>query len=383
MSLKRSLAWVFFPSILLLGGIKAGSREFPIGIFSAGDPTEANFRYVKELGFDYVHRYGLASRDEKTVQAYMDMAGKTGLKVMLDISGPLRGLAAGKISDTRALAEVGAMLRRWKDHRALGFWYLYDEPNDAMPPETLMKFHALVKRETPHIPDAIAMAWIKNWDKWMQCADIIMPDFYPVRNEEFPKAMLNNQPIFFGAVGKRCDTMIPIVQCFGFPRYPNATELRYILFSTLPQKSSGLFFWSYWRSRFQPLSKHTKLQPDYLENTLKPILADFRQCVRRIGPVERVRFVPSLADKRYSSRQVLLGVWRKGGKTFIVLINNWPEERDLSIPLRPHVIDAGLRPICSTRPIPDLAAAGGTLQLHALPWETFIWETVERTDGAE
>ncbi len=69
-----------------------------------------------------------------------------------------------------------------------------------------------------------------------------MPDYYPVRRAEFPKSMLNHQAEFFGKVSEKCDCMIPIVQCFGFPRYPNEIELRYIMFSTLPQRSGGLIF---------------------------------------------------------------------------------------------------------------------------------------------
>lgn len=369
----QTLAVLMAPAFLVGEAKAASPLDFPIGIFSAGNPTEQNFRYVKALGFDYVHRYGLAAHNEKTVRAYMDMAGKCGLKVMLDISQPLRRMTDKKSTEAEALAEVRTMVARWKDHKALGFWYLYDEPGPSLPPRMLMKFHRAIKEITPDIPDAIAVCWIKNWDQWTRCADIIMPDFYPVRKEVFPKSMLNNQAEFFGKVERTGGHMVPIIQCFGFPRYPNTTEMRYMMYSTLTQNARGLFFWSYWRSRYQTITKDAKLRPSYLEETVKPALLEFKRCVELVKPVAKALHPPNLTNALYSSRQLLVGVWRKNDRSIVIAINNWPEDRDLSIPLTPYVSDAELRPLFSTRDIPGLKARKGTVKLRATPWETFVW----------
>ena len=354
--------------------------DFPIGIFSAGGPSEKNFNYIKSLGFDYIHRYTLADNKEKFIQKYLDTAQKCHLKVMFDVSGPLRKLNKGKITEQQAIEKFKADIERWKNHPAIGFWYIYDEPNrPGMAPERLMKFHKIVKKETPNIPDAIAICWIEHWWEWTKCADIIMPDFYPVRKEAFPKSMLNQQAEFFGKVSKHCDCMIPIVQCFGFPKYPNPIELRYIMFSTLTQKAHGLFFWSYWRSRIRPFGKG-QLRPDYLEKTLKPVLYDFRQFVKRINPTD-VLLVPNLTNPAYSSRQLIVGIWKQSKKIYVLMINNWPTPRDVVVPLKPYIIEAELKQILSTRYIPDLKVKNGQLKLHVLPWETFIWETNMKTNG--
>lgn len=379
MNVKNRLLLCMLLPTLAIGGSKAtDALDFPIGIFSAGNPTDKNFSYVKDLGFEYIHRYGLAGNSEKKVQAYMDMAGKKGLKVMLDVSSPLSRLGRGEITEKEAVEQFTATIKRWKDHKALGFWYIFDEPNySRMPPERLMIFHKIVKKETPHIPDAIAVAWIEHYWDWTECADIMMPDFYPVRDAEFPKSMLNHQSEFFGKLSEKCDYMIPIVQCLGFPKYPNETELRYIMFSTLPQKARGLFFWSYWRSRTVPF-KNGELNPDYLKTTLEPILAEFKQFVKLIKPTDKVLLVPSLTQKMYSSKQVIVGIWKMEKKTYIVLINNWATARDITCPLKPHIANADLNPIFSTRDIPNLKVENGNLKLSMLPWETFIWETETR-----
>ncbi len=296
---------------------------------------------------------------------------------MLDISTPIKRFTEKKISRAAALARVRAMVARWKDHPALGFWYLYDEPGPALPPEALSEFHRAVKRITPEIPDAIALSWIRNWDHWLRCADIIMPDFYPVRTRRFPRNMLNQQAEFFSKVSRRCPRMVPIVQCFGFPHYPSAAEMRYIAYSPLAQGAKGLFFWSYWRSRYQAFSPKTRLQPDYLEKTVAPVLRDLRGLLAAIRPADRVLHPPNLTNPLYSSRQLIVGLWQTKPHTIVLVINNWPEPRELTVPLAPYLQDAELDPICSTRKIAGVRVRHGTLRVSARPWETFVWRTRE------
>ena len=376
MNIKNTLLlFILLPTLAIEASKATDALDFPVGIFSAGNPTDKNFSYVKDLGFEYIHRYSLAGRGEEAVQTYMDMAEKKGLKVMLDVSGPLSILGREEITEKEAVEQFTAMIKRWKNHKALGFWYIFDEPNHTrMPPERLMIFHNIVKKETPDIPDAIAVAWIKHYWDWMKCADIIMPDFYPVRDAEFPKSMLNHQSEFFGNISGKCDYMIPVVQCLGFPKYPNKTELRYIMFSTLPQKARGLFFWSYWRSRTEPY-KNGELNPNYLKTTLHPILIEFKQFVKLIKPTNKVLLISKLTQKMYNDKQIIVGIWKMKTKTYIVLINNWATTRDITCPFKPYISDAELNPIFSTRDIPNLNIENGNLKLNILPWETFIWET--------
>ena len=121
--------------LLLVGTVLAQSKatdtlDFSVGIFSAGNPTDENFRYIKLLGVDYVHQYSLAGNNTKEyIQRYMDTAAKYDMKVMLDVSNPLRNLNAGKITEQQAIEQFTAIIKRWKDHKALGFWYIYDEPH--------------------------------------------------------------------------------------------------------------------------------------------------------------------------------------------------------------------------------------------------------------
>ncbi len=369
-----TVALVFFS----IGAKAVNKLDFPIGIYCAGEPTEENFKYVKSLGFDYIHRYSLAAKDEKEVQIYMDMAHKCNLKVMLDISTPVRLMKYKRITEAEALAQIGKMVERWKNHPALGFWYFYDEPDLLMSPEVLIKFHKIIKQKTPDIPDSIALNWQKGWDRWTKCADIIMPDHYPVNKESFPKSMLNLQVEYFEKVEQKCQYTIPIVQCFGYPKSPNATEMRYIMYSTLMQNPRGLFFWAYWYAREEPLTEDADFHPDYLEKTVKPILTDFKRCVELIKPVDKALYPPDLTNDLYSNNQLLVALWKKKDRFIVIMINNWPVEREVSIPLKPYINEGDLRPLFNTRDIPGLKIRKGILTLRLAPWETFIWETKKK-----
>ena len=235
---------------------------FPIVAFSAGNPNDSNFAEVKRVGFDTVHRYRLASRAPADVKAYLDMADKHGLKVMMDVSAfvdPRHSPAKDMAPDER-LEALRTAIRTWKSHPALGFWYVYDEPAPkVMSPASLKQIHDTVKAETPDIPTAIAQHWGEKWWEYMPCVDIVMPDFYPIRDQAFPEvSRLPQMAEFFGKVGRVSKRTVPIVQCFGFPRLPNSTEVRYMLFSSLTQGIEGMAFWSYWYARFKPFQIRNK-----------------------------------------------------------------------------------------------------------------------------
>ena len=353
-------------------------NTFPIGVYSAGNPTDRGFGELKALGIDYVHRYRLASRAQEDVQAYLDMASNKGLKVMLDVSAFLLPKYREEHGLEPSLAAFRECVRQWKDHPALGFWYFYDEPRETtISSDVLLRFHSVLKEETPDVLTAICVCWCERWYRYTGCADIIMPDFYPVRDAEFPRAKLNQQSEFFGRTRARCERMIPVAQCMGFPRYPNPVELRYMMYAALTHGVRGLFFYSYWRSRYKPMAG-CELRPSYMRGTFSPVLKELKEFVDRIRPAHEVQRVPNLTDEHYSSRQVLVGVWPRGESAYVVLINNWPEKRVISVPLCPHVMQGTLEPLGSTRST-STRVEDGALRLDAHPWETFVWQVATDT----
>ena len=166
------------------------SDEFPIGMYSVD--SEGAMLQVKEMGVDYVHTYGMGNdaSPEGIADdlAYMDLAHKHGLKVMVYLSGH-------KWVADHGLLEMHKIVMALKDHPAMGFWLFYDEPAGKLTHAQLLPFYWLLKYETPDVPVAIVEAWTKDWWKTAEVCDILQLDAYPVRDEPFPIAPLGNVKI--------------------------------------------------------------------------------------------------------------------------------------------------------------------------------------------
>ena len=100
---------------------------------------------------------------------------------MLDISKVVWEFAKEIRIPDASREQFRTILRKLKDHPDFGFWYLYNEPEPhKIFPEDLRVFHRLAKRETLDIPPPIAVAWAKQWYKFLNFADIIMSVLYLV-----------------------------------------------------------------------------------------------------------------------------------------------------------------------------------------------------------
>src|SRR5690606_20581139 len=101
-------------------------EKFPMAMYAV-PASEANFSQMRDMGINYVHLYGLTAvpvnqQSFDKIQQYLDLAQKHGLKVMFDLNG------SRLVPD--GLEEMRSVVRRFKDHPAVGFWYLYDEPDN-------------------------------------------------------------------------------------------------------------------------------------------------------------------------------------------------------------------------------------------------------------
>lgn len=367
-------------------GIPAGT--FPIVAFSAGNPTDTNFAEVKSYGFDYVHRYRLTCRDEAQVKAYLDTAQRQKLKVMMDMSGFVdpRHSPAKDMPPEKRLEALRAAVRKWKDHPAVGFWYIYDEPSPkVMTPAQLKEIHDAVKAECPDIPTAYAQHWAEKWWEYVPSVDIVMPDFYPVRDQKFPEGnRLALMTEFFGNVAKTGERSMPIVQCFGFPRLPNTAEVRYMLFSSLTQGIEGMAFWSYWYGRFRPFKVPGKdgkptlgqLDKQYMKKVYSPVLLELKAFVADVMPAAKAEYVKGAKNWLLDDKKVVHALWQREGTTYAVVISNQAEERNLDIPFDCGLPSAALTPLGSTRKS-TAAIRGGHLVIPGMkPWEVFVWKLV-------
>ena len=87
------------------------------------------------------------------------------------------------LRDPEHLKKLRTAVREWKNHPALGMWYLFDEPSPELH-ERLLNIYKMLKTETPDIPVLLCLSWIKNYQVFKDCADILMPDLYPVKNQK-------------------------------------------------------------------------------------------------------------------------------------------------------------------------------------------------------
>lgn len=358
--------------------LRLGSDEFPLGMYSVDSP--AAMAQVAEMGIGYVHTYagGRATTAEALARdrAYLDAAAAAGLKVMYNLNGPTW------LKHPDGVNEMLKLVEAFKSHPALGFWYLYDEPDGAYTADQLRPYYEAVKRATPDIPVAVCTAWSARWQAHVSVLDLLLTDIYPVTGLPFPEAKLDHVTKFTQSALGLGKPVIPVNQCFnwkalagkdetyrGCPtstlRYPNTTELRYWCYGGLCQGVRGMFWWSYYRS----------VQGGYgwLKGGFASTLREFAEFTRAVAPAHRPE-----SFERARDDDALLALWSRPGGDYLVLVNAWPLARSLSRGLEGRLTEAALTPWGSTR----AAAArieNGRLSVDRIePWEALVWKVQRR-----
>ncbi|NLF19544.1 MAG: hypothetical protein GX595_20130 [Lentisphaerae bacterium] len=349
------------------------SPEFPIGMFSVDNPRA--MEQVAAMGVSYIHTYGSARsaspEDLARDRAYLDAAQAHGLRVMFNLNGRRY---VGQDGGMEAFRQVVTAV---KDHPALGFWYLYDEPDGKHTVDDLRPFYAFLKETTPAIPVAIASAWSKGWYGFQDVLDILMIDIYPVQHLPFPQSKLNTMTTFTDGALRRGKPVMPINQCMnwkvlagdateyrGSPtaelRYPSAEELRYWCYSGLAQGVRGMFWWSYYRS--------VQGDPRWIRETFGPVVREFAEFTREIAPAhEAVRF------ERAADTNLIMALWRRDAASYLVLVNAWPTPQTVSRWMEDRIAAARLTEWGSTRKV-GATLSGGQLKVGVMePWEALAW----------
>ncbi len=357
------------------------SDEFPIGLFSVDHPGAMD--RAARLGVGYVHTYAngasAAPASIAKSRAYLDAAAKRGLKVMFNLNG--RRYVGREHGQDEFLTVVNAV----KDHPALGFWYLYDEPDGTHSAAELAPFYRTLKQITPRIPVAVATAWSKRWYAYQDVLDILMIDSYPIQHRPFPQSKLNNMTTFTHNALRLGKPVMPINQCMnwkvlagnkktyrGSPvdslRYPTAEELRYFCYSGLAQGVRGMFWWSYYRS--------VQLNSGWMEKTFGPVMREFRDFTRLTAPAHKAEPLPRARDANF-----FLALWRRPAGSFLMLVNAWPLEQNATRWLEDKIANARLVPWGATRET-NATLTGGQLNAGvARPWEVLIWKLEDVEDG--
>lgn len=384
-------------------GVEVGS-EFPIVAFAV--PLEASdFSKLKAMGFNYVHNYELAygkydAATKARIQTCLDLAQAHDMKVLLDLDGKYRS-QNDESGNPNAEAFVGfkQAVIDFKDHPALGMWYLFDEPEwvGGATPSKLQRYYDFLKTETPNIPVSIGLStktevtqWLPyTWADFTGVTDIVAFDRYPVYGRSFPDPLVADITDFTETVQQRSNNAImPILQIYNWGdlsstvaswhagtlnkegsedhpdtwRYPNQTEIRYWCLSSLAQNVQGLMFWSYARSVIWGS------EPNWIEDVLGDVTketSDFFQIVRNGYYYNKIT-VPG-------NNKLLAAIWKKGDDGMLILANRSAVVQKLSHNSVLQYLNGNETTWGLTN---DLTMDGGELVLQ--PYEVIVLKTEKK-----
>lgn len=313
---------------ILCAGAEIYAAEFIQGFYMV--PTnDAAYRKAKSLGVNYVQLYQLPFGKEglAATRKQLDLAQAHGLKVALNL------LKAPVFKRENYQAELREIIREFKDHPALGYWYLFDEPSGKEEKEKLQEAYRILKEESPNIPVALCLAQNADWREFTDCSDILIGDVYPVADEPFPEAPLQYYMNFMRDLAAYGKPVIVIPQFMNWERYPKVKrkedgyktlrfptpqELRFFCFGALTLgKIRGVFWYSFY---------DTSVSDPAFFDKAAPVLLEFRQFTDLLKDTEN----PVLLRWAEESQFPTALFDGKDGERYLVIANEWPTPRRYS-----------------------------------------------------
>ncbi len=355
--------------------------EFPIGFYNVIPPNEQHFKAVKDCGGNYVHAYYNPYNDsedmQRKIQRQLDLAQEHGLKVNFRLVHP------SILKEPDYMERTRKVILKYKDHPALGLWYIYDEPRDDDTRKKLRQIYRMLKQLTPDIPVWMCVNWHKGFEKFTDCSDVVMLDTYPVQDQEFPNAPLNNFATFIWQGKAMRKPIVPVAQIFSYKthpeeiekffknsdpakcRYPNATEIRYFNFATMAMDIAGIFYYSYHQIMIDN-------QKRYVREVLQPEIFELSEFART---VEGMQFIPHTGTPGTTGLpKYLCASWTGKDGVYVILVNNSKETLSDDFKLKARLPAGKLIPWGKTRQT-DAESTGTNIKLAELtPWEVMIWK---------
>ncbi len=339
------------------------------------------YQEVKNSGINYAHIYVSILTQEERVKNFLDTAEKNGLKALLCVYRHKTTL-----DDPQFAENYRQAIRKFKDHPALGMWYIADEPRGEELHGKLQQIYRILKEETPDIPVAICLNWTKDIALFKDCGDIMMPDLYPVENQEFPAAPLRNFTYFVWDMCRQGKPVIPISQIMNWKsypdkmknkkidpsscRYPNDEELRYLNFSSMVMNVKGIFYYS-----FYDVQRNKNL--DYLTSSVGPAVTELRDFGLLIENAGFTYLTGTIGKGKVP--EYFASSWTNADAAYVVLTNNTDKELSGEIKLAAKLPSGNLIPWGKTRQA-AAASTGSVIKLDKLnPWEVMIWK-LEKTE---
>lgn len=355
------------------------NNEFPM-IMYAVPASDSNFKEVKSLGINYVHMYALTSgtltkKKLTEIESYLDLAQKHNLKVLFDLNG-LDRVPKGKID------EIEVLVKKFKNHPAIGYWYLFDEPdNKKISAKQLKPYYDLIKKESPDIPIAICHGWTKNWNTYSNVQDVLLHDIYPVLGEKFPNSKLNSQTVFTHAAIKqrKNNKIIPVIQFFNWKsmissdkevikgytakelRYPNYEEFRYLCLSTIAQGVNGISFYSFARNKM--------ISSKWSGEVAAPIMNEAKELM---DIVNKNKLVFKNITEQSKSSEYLYSYWEGDNEKYLIIANRTNRQINVTLSDKKLLLNKNIKPWGNTRNI-HIKKNTNQLVIEKLkPWEVII-----------
>ncbi|NLF60796.1 MAG: hypothetical protein GX574_06545 [Lentisphaerae bacterium] len=355
--------------------------RFPMGVYSSDPHDDEQLETLKAAGFDMIQSYGSS---EERYDRILSQAEKHGMKVMFNLNRKL-------VTEEGGLEKMREVVRRYKNHPALGFWYLYDEPAKKITPEVLKPFYDMLHEEAPDIKVAIVNCWDETWYKYSNVLDIQMIDIYPVRDAVFPEAQIQvvskftasakklGKPVMF--VPQLCcyksfaNTLDPKKYNLQALRFPNSAEMRYMTYGPMSYGLCGLFAYSYYHAI------RTGGDQKWFGEVAAPVFREIRAFTELVEkPSEPVTF------QRPDDDNYLAAFWKaKEGDGYLLLVNSWPTARTSAQAYLDGYFerDFDLIPWGATRPAPAaLVKSKVSVETGMEPWEVMVWKLQPKAEAA-
>ena len=274
---------------------------FPLAWYTGVEFIDA-LEDIKASGVNTVMPYIDVDRQSlDDLEAYMDQAHALGLKVCVQI--PPKWMLWLRFADPDGINTrpggsnlIRKFVERFRSHPALLSWYLFDEPNgiDNMK-EPIQIGYALVKeKDTDHpvsmvfnqLPGAGADSDFET--SHLSSLDILMFDYYPALEgyDEFASPRWPNYAPYVAqgaSLASDKQGYWSVLQAsasanLGF-RLPTEAEERYMIYTSLVEDATGLFFYTYSRFRNGGL--------EWIDEVFQPLIAEFKALIPAItaGPL--------------------------------------------------------------------------------------------------
>ena len=212
-------------------------------------------------------------------------------------------------------------------------WYLFDEPDRTagMRHETIFQAYRALKLADPKRPVFLALVTGASISEYADACDEIWYDYYPIAHGSREFAPLRGQKY-----RKRLQQITDLIRSKhrepwlilqgygedrdGEPQYgrrlPTSGEMRYMLYTALLQRPSGILFWTHYRAR-----------EDWISRVLTPLVRE----VRRIVPDDLQAFdQPTISSSNGALQLSVIG--STAGGRFLVAV--YHGERTTRITMR-------------------------------------------------